>query len=95
MGESKHTSWKFVAPHFIGTDEADPQTIAYLDDHRNRRSWSVDEMRAHGRLIAAAPQMLEALRKAGCVSNLRPCRNLPKGECAVCAAIKAATGGET
>jgi hypothetical protein len=52
--------WKVIG-HFIGTDEPDPQTIAYLDDHRNRRARPHGETEANGLLIAAAPIMLKAL----------------------------------
>jgi hypothetical protein len=56
--------WKFTAPHFIGTDEADPQTIAYMDEHRNRRRRPEGEQEANARLIAAAPDLAEAVRFA-------------------------------
>jgi len=47
---------------FIGTDEEDTQTIAYIDNHRNRRQRSVEEDHANACLIAAAPELLEAAK---------------------------------
>jgi len=46
---------------FIGTDEEDIQTIAYLSDHRNSRLRPNTESESNGLLIAAAPELLEAL----------------------------------
>jgi hypothetical protein len=56
---SLHTPlpWK-ARGHFIGTDDCDPQTIAYVDDHRNRRPRSVAETNANAALIALAPTLL-------------------------------------
>jgi hypothetical protein len=67
---AKHTPgpWK-AAGDFIGTDEADPQTIAYVSDHRNRRPRGNDVDKANARLIAAAPELLEALQD--CKARLR------------------------
>ena len=48
---------------FIGTDEEDTQTIAYLSNHRNNRSRTKKETKANGRLIAAAPDLLAAAIK--------------------------------
>ena len=53
---------------YIGTEEEDTQTVAYCDDHRNTRSRSAEETNANGRLIAAAPDLLDALE--GCVGDL-------------------------
>ncbi len=46
---------------FIGTDEPEPQTVAYIDDHRNRRRWTPEEKRAFAALLSAAPRMFRAL----------------------------------
>lgn len=51
--------WKATGT-FIGTDEEDSQTIAYVSDARNRRQWSDEEELAYAHLIAAAPELLEA-----------------------------------
>lgn len=56
--------WIFIAPDFIGTDEEDYQTIAYVDDHRNRKQRSASEHIANAYLISAAPKLLEALQLA-------------------------------
>lgn len=60
---SKHTPgpWQIIAPGFIGTVEADPQTIGYASDHRNTRTRPLEEQVANARLMAAAPDLLEAL----------------------------------
>lgn len=54
--------WK-TEQEWIGTDEPDPQTIAYVDEHRNRRRWTEDEKQAIVTLIAAAPDLLDALTR--------------------------------
>lgn len=56
----KHTPgpWKAVGT-FIGTVESDSQTIAYVDNHRNRKLRAEGEDEANARLIAAAPELLE------------------------------------
>ncbi len=46
---------------FIGTDEPEPQTVAYIDDRRNRRRWTPEEKRAFATLLAASPRMFHAL----------------------------------
>jgi len=46
---------------FIGTDEDDYQTIAYVSSHRNRERRSESESTANAKLIASAPELLEAL----------------------------------
>ncbi len=51
--------WKAVNG-FIGTDEDDSQTIAYVSDHRNRKQRGDEEEEANAQLIASAPELLEA-----------------------------------
>jgi len=46
---------------FIGTDEEDPQTIAYVSEHRNRKPRSAKETQAIIHLLCAAPRMLATL----------------------------------
>lgn len=60
---SKHTPgpW-FANGEFIGTIESDSQTVAYVSSHRNRKLRPLDEEAANARLIAAGPELLEALR---------------------------------
>ncbi len=61
----KHTPkyWKYLPSGFIGTTEEDDQTIAYLSDHRNRKMRPPEETEANGRLIAAAPELLDVLEE--------------------------------
>jgi hypothetical protein len=47
--------WK-VIDGFIGTDEDDSQTIAYVSDHRNRKTRNSEEEVANAQLIASAPE---------------------------------------
>lgn len=63
--KTKHTPgpWRASVP-FIGTDETDPQTIAYLSDHRNRKPRLTVEQAANGALIAAVPDLLVACELA-------------------------------
>ena len=60
--EYNHTPqpWK-VQNGYIGTDEEDTQTIAYLSCHRNRVWRSEIETAANAKLIQHAPDLLEAL----------------------------------
>ena len=58
----EHTPGKWKAHgEFIGTDEDDTQTIAYLSCHRNRAWRSQVETNANARLIENAPDLLKAL----------------------------------
>ena len=60
--KTKHTPGKWKSQgQFIGTDEEDSQTIAYLSDHRNNKQRSQTETKANGRLIENAPDLLETL----------------------------------
>lgn len=54
--------WKAVDT-FIGTDDRDPQTIAYVSDHRNERGWTACEKKATAKLIAAAPSMASIIER--------------------------------
>ena len=58
----KHTpgNWKAVG-EFIGTDEEDSQTVAYLSCHRNKTHRPELETQANARLIANAPALLKVL----------------------------------
>ena len=62
----KHTPgpWDTRGFDFIGTAESAYQTIAYCSDHRNKAPRHPDETLANARLIAAAPDLLEACRAA-------------------------------
>jgi hypothetical protein len=62
---TKHTPgpWKAIGL-YVGTAEADTQTVAYVDDHRNNKHRSRAEHEANARLIAAAPELLIALHDA-------------------------------
>ncbi len=53
--------WKRILTG-IFTDEDNPQTIAYCDDHRNKSRRPPEEHIANARLIAAAPDLLEACK---------------------------------
>ena len=76
-----HTSgpWKHVPnTSYIGTDEEDTQTICYLDDHRNRRARSRSESNANGLLIAASPELLQALEDLIGMCNMPEVRQAMK-----------------
>ena len=62
-GWKSGTGWKSDGA-FIGTDEEDTQTVAYLsNDYRNNSRRTKKETKANGRLIAAAPDLLAAAIK--------------------------------
>ena len=54
--------WKYHPGTCITTDERDPQTIAYLSDHRNRKPRPEAESISNGLVIAAAPELLRAAK---------------------------------
>jgi hypothetical protein len=58
-GWKSGTGWKSEGD-FIGTDEEDTQTVAYLSNRRNNSNRTKEETKANGRLIAAAPDLLAA-----------------------------------
>ena len=62
LGKYTPSPWKNV-DGFIGTDEEDSQTIAYLSDHRNMKQRTDAEEEANATLIAASPELLEAAIK--------------------------------
>jgi hypothetical protein len=53
--------WHFVRPSWIGCNG---QTIAYLDEHRNKKRRSDEETIANGHLLASAPELLARLKQA-------------------------------
>ncbi|MEG5170818.1 hypothetical protein [Microcoleus sp. B3-D7] len=60
--KTKHTPGKWKAQgEFIGTDEEDSQTIAYLSCHRNNTRRTDLETNANAKLIANAPDLLKIL----------------------------------
>lgn len=79
---------------FVGTDEGDPQTICYMSDHRNRRQRSREESQANARLIAAAPQLLEACKEGLEIVELENYQGFWNDEIACMKAAIAAAEGE-
>jgi len=67
---NEHTAGPWVEKDgYIGTCEENSQTIAYLSTHRNKKLRSESETKANGKLIAAAPELLEALEE--CAKELK------------------------
>jgi hypothetical protein len=68
---SKHTAGPWVAlGNGVFTDDSAPQMREILHSIYNTRSASKEEQRANALLIAAAPEMLEALCEIlRCVAN--------------------------
>lgn len=85
MGDAKHTPgpWKAVEPTAIDYRSMQIQTdeslIAVCCGGGPKRAISAPEERANARLIAAAPDLLEALRKT--TGELRDLRAMVYGEC--------------
>lgn len=62
MSAGKHTPGPWVtAGVVIVTDQPEPQTIGYSDDHRNTRATCIERKKANARLMAAAPDLAAAL----------------------------------
>ena len=58
----KHTQGKLKAVDvYLGTDEEDSQTIAYMDDHRNKRRCSLEEREANAQHLAACWNACEGI----------------------------------
>ncbi|HEY9610641.1 hypothetical protein [Allocoleopsis sp.] len=66
LGKYTPAPWKTDEIHFVGTDEEDSQTIAYVSDHRNRKRRTETENKANAKLIATAPELLEAANDFVC-----------------------------
>ena len=79
MGEIKHTPGPWLVQHYLvltetGTLIADsnltgPISIFNLSPHLGNQHLSVDEVLANVRLIAAAPQMYDALEAVEWIEN--------------------------
>lgn len=96
---SAHTPgpWMFYEDNNYGGtvelgDSGATVTVDRADRFTSDLVISRDEMRANGRLIAASPAMLAALKRVGCQDHGSCGAGEPDGLCFVCAAIARAEG---